>query len=92
MFNICLECVKLFNIAVHNYDVFRFKFVYIYYTDKLYCLKLIKVTSYNRDHRYHKWSIERSIFRNTWFHILCKSALLYGVFTGYAKSTIICLI
>ena len=43
MFNICLECVKLFNIAVHNYDVFRFKFVHIHYTDKLYCLKLIKV-------------------------------------------------
>ena len=43
MFNICLKCVKLFNIAVHNYDVFRFKFVHIYYTDKLYCLKLIKV-------------------------------------------------
>ena len=43
MFNICLECVELFNIAVHNYDVFRFKFVHIYYTDKLYCLKLIKV-------------------------------------------------
>ena len=42
MFNICLECVKLFNIPVHNYDVFRFKFVHIYYTDKLYCLKLIK--------------------------------------------------
>ena len=45
MFNICLECVKLFNIAVHNYDVFRFKFVHIHYTDKLYCLKLIKVKS-----------------------------------------------
>ena len=43
MFNICLECVKLSNIAVHNYDVFRFKFVHIHYTDKLYCLKLIKV-------------------------------------------------
>ena len=43
MFNICLECVKLFNIAVHNYDVFRIKFVHIHYTDKLYCLKLIKV-------------------------------------------------
>ena len=43
MFNICLECVKLFNIAVHNYGLFRFKFVHIYYTDKLYCLKLIKV-------------------------------------------------
>ena len=43
MFNICLECVKLFNIAVHNYDVFRFKFVHIHYTDKPYCLKLIKV-------------------------------------------------
>ena len=42
MLNICLECVKLFNIAVHNYDVFRFKFVHIHYNDKLYCLKLIK--------------------------------------------------
>ena len=44
MFSICLKCVKLFNIAVHNYDVFRFKCVHIYYTDELYCLKLIKAT------------------------------------------------
>ena len=53
MFNICLECVKLFNIAVHNYDVFRFKFVHIHYTDKLYCLKLIKVKL-----RHHKSNLK----------------------------------
>ena len=27
--NICLECVTMLNIAVYNYNVFRFKFVYM---------------------------------------------------------------
>ena len=66
MFNICLECVELFNIAVHNYDVFKFKFVHIYYTDKLYCLKLIKVKVKKSD----KIVIITNYFHNLIFIIL----------------------
>ena len=38
--------------------------------------------------RCHAWSKERSLFRNIWFHNLCKGALLHRVFTDNANLTI----